>query len=489
MVGLIPRATRVVLASAERHRFSSVAVGSSAPPGHVIAASEACSSTLDGRRSGGRGAKPSRADQRSRLLDAVVELSASSGYTQVRVGDLASSAGVSRATFYELFDDKEGCFLEAHERLSGSLLNHLDAVLEGGDGKKGAVGSVTGVLADLAARRPLEFGFLADQAMLAGPRAQERRERLVASLAGRLERALADAKPRALSLEVPGWILLGGVIRVLGIRGRRGGAAAAELSGDLEGWLASYVGPTAALRIAPLVARSPRVDLGESLAPRLVAPQPLPRGRHRLPAAVVRRIQRERILYATAAVIEANGYTHTTVADIVAEAGVSREVFYSHFPSRSEAFNATHQLVFEQMMAATAGAFFASKGPWPERVWESARASTKFVLEAPSFAHFAFVESYALGAEVARRTDDAVLAFTALLAEGSNQRPDAADLPQALPDAVVAAIMEAVAAYIRNDRVDELIARLPQVTYLILAPFMGDDSAAEFVEGKLDAHP
>jgi len=199
---------------------------------------------------------------------------------------------------------------------------------------------------------------------------------------------------------------------------------------------------------------------------------------------VVKRIQRERILHATAQAIAANGYQHSTVAVIVAAAGVSREVFYSHFRSRSEAFMETHQLIFEQLMAATAGAFFAAAGPWPEQVWHSARASTRWVLDAPSFAHFAFVDSYALGAAVAGRTDDALLAFTALLAGGSDQRPEVIAPPRSVPDAIIGAIMETGAHYVRNDRSEELADVLPLLTYLILAPFMGAAAAGEFAEEK-----
>ena len=410
-------------------------------------------------------------------------LTARSGYTQARVGDLAGVAGVSRATFYEQFRNMEECFIAAHDELSQRLLAEAAGAVAG-KARKRATSSMVGVITGFAARRPDEFSFLTYEAMLAGPRALDRRERLIEALAGQLEQALGEAKGVAMALEVPAWILLGGLIRVLGIRMRRGQGVSPELPGELAAWAASYETPDAR-RSKRIVAKACSLGIGQRLSPGLLAPQPLPRGRHRLPGAVVKRVQRERILHATAQVIEAKGYPSTTVADIVAAAGVSREVFYSHFRSRSEAFIETHQLVFEQMMAATAGAFFASAGPWPEQVWQSARASINFVLDAPSFAHFAFVEPYALGEAVAGRTDDAVLAFTALLAEGSSQRPEASRLPDSVSDAIVGAIMEAVGHYVRNGRAEELADVLPTLTYLIVAPFMGAQAAAEFLDGKV----
>jgi AcrR family transcriptional regulator len=225
---------------------------------------------------------------------------------------------------------------------------------------------------------------------------------------------------------------------------------------------------------------------GEQVASGTMAPAPLPRGRHRLPSGLVSRVQRERILHATAEVIRAKGYEDTTVADIVAKAGVSREVFYSYFRSRSDAFFATHQLVFEQMMATAAGSFIASSGPWAERVWDSWTAATGLVVGTPSLAHFAFVESYALGPSVARRTDEAIVAFTVFLRDGHH--PGRSEPPAAITSAIAGAVMETTASYIRRDRAAELFDLLPLMVYMILAPFLGTDAARELVERKLREH-
>jgi len=423
-----------------------------------------------------------RAHQRSRLLEAIVDQLAAVGYTNVRVGDLATRAGVSRATFYEQFKNKEDCFLAAHDALAARLLARTAGTVQARPQQ--ATSRMIGSLAEFADREPERFSFLTYEAMLAGPDALARREKLVAALADQLEQAFAVGGRGGPPLDVPAWILLGGTIRVLGIRMRRGQRASQALSDELIVWTDSYRGRDAARRRRRLASATMFLATSQRVSPGLLGPQPLPRGRHRLSATVVKRIQRERILHATAHVIRTSGYPSTTVADIVATAGVSREVFYSHFSSRSDAFVETHQLVFQEMMATTAGAFFASTGRWPEQVWQSALASTKFVLDAPSFAHFAFVEPYALGSAVARRTDDAVLAFTALLTRGYNQRPEAQKLPQATSDAIVGAIMEAVAYYVRNDRAADLAEQLPLLTYLVIAPFIGADDANEFLDAK-----
>jgi AcrR family transcriptional regulator len=56
---------------------------------------------------------PASDGQRARLLDAVARVVAEKGYAACTVADIVRAAGVSRSTFYEQFEGKEACFLEA----------------------------------------------------------------------------------------------------------------------------------------------------------------------------------------------------------------------------------------------------------------------------------------------------------------------------------------------------------------------------------------
>lgn len=53
--------------------------------------------------------------QRARILSAMVEVAAEMGYIGAAVAPVVARAGVSRRTFYELFDGREDCFLAAFE--------------------------------------------------------------------------------------------------------------------------------------------------------------------------------------------------------------------------------------------------------------------------------------------------------------------------------------------------------------------------------------
>jgi AcrR family transcriptional regulator len=64
-------------------------------------------------------------NQRERLLDAIANVVAEKGYAATRVADITEYAGVSRKTFYELFDDKEDCFLAAYDAITALLMDHM----------------------------------------------------------------------------------------------------------------------------------------------------------------------------------------------------------------------------------------------------------------------------------------------------------------------------------------------------------------------------
>ncbi|MHB9856352.1 TetR/AcrR family transcriptional regulator [Streptomyces krungchingensis] len=65
--------------------------------------------------------------QRQRLLYAMIVAVADKGYTAATVADVTARAGVSRKTFYELFTDKEACFIAAADTGRELMIRRLEA--------------------------------------------------------------------------------------------------------------------------------------------------------------------------------------------------------------------------------------------------------------------------------------------------------------------------------------------------------------------------
>jgi AcrR family transcriptional regulator len=67
--------------------------------------------------------------QRLRLLTAMTEAVAEKGYANTVVADVVARSGVSRATFYQLFRDKEHCFEAAYEMSAELVAQVMEAGL------------------------------------------------------------------------------------------------------------------------------------------------------------------------------------------------------------------------------------------------------------------------------------------------------------------------------------------------------------------------
>lgn len=63
--------------------------------------------------------------QRERLLEAAVRIVAEKGYAATTIGDLTREASISRTTFYELYPDKEACFLAAFDSVVEVLMRRI----------------------------------------------------------------------------------------------------------------------------------------------------------------------------------------------------------------------------------------------------------------------------------------------------------------------------------------------------------------------------
>ena len=69
-------------------------------------------------------------NQRERLIAAMAEVCAESGYGSASVTDVARHAGVSTASFYRQFKDKRDCMLVSFEELFGRLLGGIERACE-----------------------------------------------------------------------------------------------------------------------------------------------------------------------------------------------------------------------------------------------------------------------------------------------------------------------------------------------------------------------
>lgn len=115
--------------------------------------------------------------QRERILIAMAESCARKGYNATTISDIVEPAGVSRATFYELFKDKEDCFHAAMEVSLADAMGRIVAVYSPDKPWAAMVRDAAAAFLELLASRPA----FARMALVEAPSSGERAFELYAS--------------------------------------------------------------------------------------------------------------------------------------------------------------------------------------------------------------------------------------------------------------------------------------------------------------------
>ncbi len=229
--------------------------------------------------------------QRARILAAMTEVAAERGAGNVTVAHVVSRSGVSRRTFYELFDDREACFLaafdDALQRIAVRVVGAYGSetrpdsktgpnsktgphsrtphrggrpkghTLWGAGRQAGWRDRIRGGLAELLEfldEEPQVGRLCIVESLAAGPRALERRARIVADLKEALEEGRAELKATPPPMTAEG--VVGAVSSVLHARlaepAPRGGASASA-SGSGSGFTAGPGSESFAELLGPLM--------------------------------------------------------------------------------------------------------------------------------------------------------------------------------------------------------------------------------------------
>jgi AcrR family transcriptional regulator len=431
---------------------------------------------------------PAKVGQRERLIEAMTQTAARYGYNDASVARVVEQAGVSRATFYEHFADKEECFLVAFRQAAERIELALERIeVDCAPARRAA--EILDELLDNMASGPAAARILLVEALAGGPEVRRAHEQLMLTVETRLERWLA-VEDNGIRLEISGRAVMEGIGGILVRRVFRGETAQlGDLRNDLLAWISAYTVPTDRPRLDPVQWRQLGTGLVEAFAAEIgtegEAIKPLA-GKGATASEATAGDQRERILGTVAQLTRTKGYTAMTVADIVKGAAVTRETFYEMFRSKEDAFLATQIGGLENAISLTAAGFFPGES-WPVRVWGGLEALLRHVTLQPDLVYLDVIEAYSAGAAAIRRSFDNRIAYHLFLEDGYRQNPVAEGLPRLCSEAIGSAILGLSRWEVGEGRTERMLEILPQAVYLALAPFIGPAAAIELVEAKVAA--
>jgi AcrR family transcriptional regulator len=163
------------------------------------------------------------------------------------------------------------------------------------------------------------------------------------------------------------------------------------------------------------------------------------------------REHRSRVLEGMAHAVSRKGYADTTIADIVAEASVSRRTFYEHFTSKADCLVALYEAASRNSLKVLRDAIDPAHG-WQTQVERALRAYFDCLASNPVLVRTLFIEILHLGPEglEARRGVNRELADFIVKTVGAKT------VTPTMAMAIVGGIDELVLEYIEQDKVAKL---------------------------------
>jgi AcrR family transcriptional regulator/DNA-binding MarR family transcriptional regulator len=188
--------------------------------------------------------------QRARLLAAAVGVFDESGYVDASVERIVTRARVSRRTFYELFENREGCLLALVEDLGVRVQAELAAQAPTGTGWLERVRGGLWTILTLLDQDPALARVCVVQSLRGGAAVQERRERLLRRLAAVLDEGSAQQSRHARCTPLTAEGLAAAALGIVyGRLRRRDRAPLCALQGELMAMIAlPYLGSASAAR-------------------------------------------------------------------------------------------------------------------------------------------------------------------------------------------------------------------------------------------------
>ncbi|HEY5045436.1 MAG TPA: TetR/AcrR family transcriptional regulator [Solirubrobacteraceae bacterium] len=187
--------------------------------------------------------------QRARLLAAAVQVVSEFGYGGMSTARVSGRAGVSRKTFYDLFADREDCFLAAFDDTVNRIAAVAAPTYEGERRWREKVRAGLSRMLEFIGDEPLLGSLVVVDALGAGPRVLQRRARCLETLSHIVDQGRSEVKTGKGPPPLAAQGVVGAVFNVLHAEmiGRRNGRPLSELLNPLMAIVVlPYLGQSAA---------------------------------------------------------------------------------------------------------------------------------------------------------------------------------------------------------------------------------------------------
>jgi AcrR family transcriptional regulator len=406
-------------------------------------------------------------NQRARLYGAMIEAVHERGYPHTTVAHVIALAGVSRRAFYEQFANKEACFLATYDIV---VARARKLVLDAWARERGWANRLHGAckaLLDDVADSPKGPRLVLVDSLGVGPKARERMT-LAATTFERVFAAAFAADPTGEQLSpLTVRAIVAGIRHVTFTRMyEQREKELYTVTDELLDWIESYRSPLAK-----------RLNVSGLVCPDDVEPEGA--------LFLASEGRRARALGALVHLTLDEGYSDLSDPQIAQFAGLSTEAFHKLFATKEACYLAVlDEFVSEAMESVKVAIEGASS--WPQAVHRAVAALVEYFAAHQALSRLAFIDIFEVGPGMVGRMTRSIEDFTKLL---DDLGPEARRGPLVAREAVTGAIWGIVSSYTGNDRVRQLPRLVDQLTFVVLAPYIGAKAAVETIEVARPALP
>jgi AcrR family transcriptional regulator len=297
--------------------------------------------------------------QRSRMLTAAAEAVEEVGYARLTVAQVISRARVSRKTFYDLFEDREDCFLAAFDQTVDQLGGLVSEAYAGEAGWRDGVRAGLVAMLRFMDDEPGLARLCVVEALGAGPRVLKRRTQVLAQMREVVDqgRTCSGAKLASATAQSP-------LVTAEGVIGAVFAVLHSRLLARSREPFVSLLGPLMSMIVLPyLGARAASAELTRK-------PPPLPKRRKPPRRAVKDPLEGldMRLTYRTVRVLTVIGESPGASNREIAEgAGISDQGQISKLLTRLERLQLVHNVGEGQVMGASNEWYLTDRGGQVER--------------------------------------------------------------------------------------------------------------------------
>lgn len=398
-------------------------------------------------------------NQRRRMYGAMIEAVAASGYGRTSVKQVVMLAGVSRRAFYEQFANKEECFLATLDLIASQALVHIAAGYRSTEGTlEQRMEAALRRFAEVVTGNPKGARLMLVDAPSAGPAGWERLTETMRIFEQRLAASFAHAPDAA---PLPGPVaraIVGGLRRATFVR------LLEQRTDEMPALVEDMLSWTLVFRTAE--------------------PSPLGVRLRAVPSEtyIAGEDERARVLRSALELASLEGYGNLTPMRIADEAGVSIDTFFDMFDDMEECFLAAIEQLSEDVRKTVSDPGLTSS-EWPAAVRRSLERIMRYFAARPAYTQTIATGVFAMGQRAVDMVAQLASEVAARLTEGAPGPP----LTGLAHEGIEGAIWHTIYSQTADGGTGALPELSDYLAYVVLAPFLGAEQAAQIVTEQSSA--